>query len=183
MPWPITRTTGCGSHIYGGVAAGRAILPASQWFPVNPSESTSRGNQPVIHEDAAGDSKPTTKRNLNSLACSVPISDLAPKPTTKCKSCVFILNLAIDNESLARKPTVFDAYLMALVFDAPAFHSVYLTMKPTQRAGAGSLILIFCSTGGAAKRHAQGRAVLFQMAAHALALIGAGGFLGLPPRS
>jgi hypothetical protein len=106
------------------------VQASAAWFALSPSQSFPGLNQLVVNENAAGNAKPTAKRNLNNLACSVSTPDFAPQPTAKCKSFVLVLRLTINDEPLARKPSVLHANLVTFVFDVPDFHNDKGRMQP-----------------------------------------------------
>ena len=80
-------------------------------------------NQLVVNENAAADNQPTTNRDFDRLACSVPVLDFAPQPAAEGKTFLFVLRLPINDKPLAGEPSVFDAYLVAFVIYVPSFHS------------------------------------------------------------
>ena len=46
----------------------------------------------------------------------------AAKLAANAKASTLILSLSIDDQPFSTEPAVFDAYLMAFVFDVPRFH-------------------------------------------------------------
>jgi len=58
----------------------------------------SRINHLVVNENAATYDEPPSKGNLDSLACSFPVSYSARQSTAECESFVFILRFTIDDK-------------------------------------------------------------------------------------